>query len=231
MQEGTLAAWLVEDGLGVEEGQPIYTLEIEKSTLDVEAPAAGVLRHAAAVGRAYKVGEVIGEIDATGDAALSPSPGLAEPSPTVPAGIVDFFHGYMAAYGSGSLDALRPFYTDESFIWPNGRPAVHGWAEVRRMFEPSFAGFEISATVHVQEARPHGSECFLRFVTEVELTPRTGGLPTFVAFRDFAVLACEGGRWTILRNIDQPVSPEQLRADLERSPPVFVAGTKRATTA
>lgn len=62
MQEGTLAAWLVSDGQPVAEGQPIYTLEIEKSTMDVEAPAAGVLRHLGAAGTAYKVGEVIGEI-------------------------------------------------------------------------------------------------------------------------------------------------------------------------
>lgn len=62
MQEGTLAAWLVPDGQPVAEGQPIYTLEIEKSTMDVEAPAAGVLRHIGAAGTTYKVGDVIGEI-------------------------------------------------------------------------------------------------------------------------------------------------------------------------
>jgi pyruvate/2-oxoglutarate dehydrogenase complex dihydrolipoamide acyltransferase (E2) component len=62
MQEGTLSEWLVADGAAVAEGQPIYTLEIEKSAMDVPAPAAGVLRHIGVQGSTYKVGEVIGEI-------------------------------------------------------------------------------------------------------------------------------------------------------------------------
>lgn len=66
MQEGTLTTWLVADGQPVSEGTPIYTLELEKSTLDVEAPAAGILRHIGAAGTTYKVGDVIGEIASGG---------------------------------------------------------------------------------------------------------------------------------------------------------------------
>lgn len=62
MREGTLVAWLVADGATVAEGEPIYTLELEKSTMDVESPAAGVLRQTGVAGTTYKVGEVIGEI-------------------------------------------------------------------------------------------------------------------------------------------------------------------------
>jgi pyruvate/2-oxoglutarate dehydrogenase complex dihydrolipoamide acyltransferase (E2) component len=62
MQEGVLAAWIVEDGGRVREGDPIYTLEIEKSTMDIEAPANGLLRHLGQQGTTYKVGDVIGEI-------------------------------------------------------------------------------------------------------------------------------------------------------------------------
>jgi pyruvate/2-oxoglutarate dehydrogenase complex dihydrolipoamide acyltransferase (E2) component len=72
MQEGTIAAWLVPDGATVVEGQPIFTLEIEKSTLDVEAPAAGVLRQIVPAGEAHKVGTVIGEIVEASAAASAP---------------------------------------------------------------------------------------------------------------------------------------------------------------
>lgn len=68
MQEGTLATWLVPDGQPVAEGQPLYTLEIEKSTMDVEAPAAGVIKQIGLAGTTYKVGEVIGEIVPMGEA-------------------------------------------------------------------------------------------------------------------------------------------------------------------
>jgi len=70
MREGTLVAWLVPDGATVSEGEPIYTLELEKSTMDVESPAAGVIRHTGVAGTTYKVGEVIGEIGDTAAPAL-----------------------------------------------------------------------------------------------------------------------------------------------------------------
>jgi pyruvate/2-oxoglutarate dehydrogenase complex dihydrolipoamide acyltransferase (E2) component len=63
MQEGTIQAWLVDDGATVTEGQPIYTLEAEKTTTDIEAPASGVLRYTGATGTIYKVGTVIGRIE------------------------------------------------------------------------------------------------------------------------------------------------------------------------
>ena len=62
MQDGTLVEWLVSDGGQVAEGQPIYTLEIEKSTMEVEAPAAGALKQIGKAGETYQVGETIGEI-------------------------------------------------------------------------------------------------------------------------------------------------------------------------
>jgi pyruvate/2-oxoglutarate dehydrogenase complex dihydrolipoamide acyltransferase (E2) component len=62
MQEGTVTQWLVGNGQTVTEGQPIYTLEIEKSTLDVDSPASGTLKHHVGEGTTLKVGEIIGEI-------------------------------------------------------------------------------------------------------------------------------------------------------------------------
>jgi len=63
MQDGTLVEWLVADGGSVAEGQPIYNLEIEKSTMEVEAPAAGTLKQIGKAGETYQVGDTIGEID------------------------------------------------------------------------------------------------------------------------------------------------------------------------
>jgi len=61
-QEGTLVEWLVEDGGQVEVGQPLYTLELDKSVQEVEAPVSGTLKVIAKVGESYPVGELIGEI-------------------------------------------------------------------------------------------------------------------------------------------------------------------------
>ncbi len=80
MREGILVAWLAEDGTPVEEGQPLFTIELEKSTMDVQSPATGVLRQVGQAGVTYKVGELIGEIAeppaALGQATPQPVTGL-----------------------------------------------------------------------------------------------------------------------------------------------------------
>ena len=62
MQEGTLIEWLVKDGERVEDGAPLYTLELDKSVQEVAAPAAGTLKVRAETGQAYAVGALIAEI-------------------------------------------------------------------------------------------------------------------------------------------------------------------------
>ena len=63
MQEGTLVEWLVPDGGQVQEGAPLYTLELDKAVQEVTSPAAGKLRVHAEVGQIYPVGALVGEIE------------------------------------------------------------------------------------------------------------------------------------------------------------------------
>jgi len=63
MIEGILADWLVPDGGQVTAGQPLYALESEKSTQEIESPATGTLQIIAQVGVTYEVGTVIGMIE------------------------------------------------------------------------------------------------------------------------------------------------------------------------
>lgn len=62
MLEGTLVEWLVPDGGQVQEGAPLYTLELDKAVQEVTSTAAGKLKVHAAVGQVYPVGALIGEI-------------------------------------------------------------------------------------------------------------------------------------------------------------------------
>ena len=61
-QEATLAEWLVKDGEAVEEGQPLYSLELDKSVQEVEAPASGTLKVIKEAGEMYAIGDLIAEI-------------------------------------------------------------------------------------------------------------------------------------------------------------------------
>jgi len=63
MNEGVLVEWLVPDGGRAIEGQPLYALESEKSTQEVESPASGTLKVIAQVGETYEVGTLLALIE------------------------------------------------------------------------------------------------------------------------------------------------------------------------
>ncbi|WP_313806932.1 lipoyl domain-containing protein [Sphingobium sp.] len=62
MNEGMLAEWLVADGGQVNAGEPLFALESDKSTQEVEAPASGTLKILRQPGETYEVGTILGEI-------------------------------------------------------------------------------------------------------------------------------------------------------------------------
>nr|WP_087572973.1 lipoyl domain-containing protein [Sphingomonas sp. CDS-1] len=62
MNEGTLAEWLVADGGEVKAGEPLFALESDKSTQEVEAPVSGTLKILKQPGEVYEVGTILGEI-------------------------------------------------------------------------------------------------------------------------------------------------------------------------
>lgn len=62
-QEGTLTEWLVADGAKVEKGQPLYTLELDKSVQEIESPGTGALKVIGQVGEVYEIGALIAEIE------------------------------------------------------------------------------------------------------------------------------------------------------------------------
>lgn len=62
MNEGMLANWLKADGEAVTEGEPLFELESDKSTQEVESPASGVLRIIKSPGETYEVGTVLATI-------------------------------------------------------------------------------------------------------------------------------------------------------------------------
>jgi pyruvate/2-oxoglutarate dehydrogenase complex dihydrolipoamide acyltransferase (E2) component len=62
MNEAVLSEWLADDGAPVVAGQPLYSIESDKSVEEIESPASGTLKIIAAVGETYPVGTVLAEI-------------------------------------------------------------------------------------------------------------------------------------------------------------------------
>ncbi len=62
MREGVVVEWLVEPGAAVAVGQLIFTVESEKSAMEVESPFAGTFQPLVALGETYAVGTPIAEV-------------------------------------------------------------------------------------------------------------------------------------------------------------------------
>lgn len=61
--EVTLSEWMYSDGEEVAKGDIIYMAETDKTTVEIEAQASGVIRPTGDEGVKYKVGDVIGTIE------------------------------------------------------------------------------------------------------------------------------------------------------------------------
>jgi pyruvate/2-oxoglutarate dehydrogenase complex dihydrolipoamide acyltransferase (E2) component len=61
--EVQIVEWTVESGSSVLEGEIIYTVESDKSVLEIEAPVSGTLTIIEPAGEVYDVGHLVGRID------------------------------------------------------------------------------------------------------------------------------------------------------------------------
>ena len=83
METGKFANWLVKEGEAVQKGQPLFEIETDKSAMEVEAPAAGVLKGVcAAPGDVLPVGATIAWIAAKDEAIPSLNAKSAADAPT-----------------------------------------------------------------------------------------------------------------------------------------------------
>jgi pyruvate dehydrogenase E2 component (dihydrolipoamide acetyltransferase) len=71
MESGTIVKWLKSEGEPVEKGEPLYELDTDKVTQEVEAEASGVLLKIAVETGEVEVGRTIGFIGAEGEAVAS----------------------------------------------------------------------------------------------------------------------------------------------------------------
>jgi pyruvate dehydrogenase E2 component (dihydrolipoamide acetyltransferase) len=112
-ETGTLIRWLKEPGQSVAKGEPLMEIETDKATVEIEAPAAGVLANVTArPGDVVPVGQIIAVILASGETTpasrTSVGAGL-RPAPTAPARIpASPLAARMAAEHNLDLAQIRP---------------------------------------------------------------------------------------------------------------------------
>ena len=90
VQEALLAQWLKRDGDSVRKDEVLFVIETDKVTLEISAPADGVLKILVPEGQTVRVGATVGQIEETAgkraeEAKKPPEVPVPEaPSPPVP---------------------------------------------------------------------------------------------------------------------------------------------------
>jgi 2-oxoglutarate dehydrogenase E2 component (dihydrolipoamide succinyltransferase) len=79
---GVLSGWLKQNGDAVLDGEPIFSLETDKISTEVPAPAAGKLQIMVPAGEEVKIGQIVAMIDAV-DGATKSEPKEAAPKAAV----------------------------------------------------------------------------------------------------------------------------------------------------
>jgi pyruvate dehydrogenase E2 component (dihydrolipoyllysine-residue acetyltransferase) len=111
MESGTIVRWLKSEGEPVAKGEPLFELDTDKVTQEVEAEAAGVLLRIAVTEGEVPVGQTVAFIGAEGEdvpevAAAEPAEGTeAKPSEPEPAPVVEAAQETAVASGNGRIKA------------------------------------------------------------------------------------------------------------------------------
>jgi len=71
MESGTIVRWLKSEGEAVEKGEPLFELDTDKVTQDVEAETSGVLLKIAVAEGEVPVGETVAFIGEQGEDVLA----------------------------------------------------------------------------------------------------------------------------------------------------------------
>src|SRR5213593_1177258 len=81
MESGTIVKWLKAEGEPVEKGEPLYELDTDKVTQEVEADASGVLLKIAVEEGEVEVGKTIAVIGEQGEEVAISENGAKAPEP------------------------------------------------------------------------------------------------------------------------------------------------------
>ncbi len=126
MAEGRVVRWHAQEGEQVQKGQVLLTVETDKATCDLEAPASGILHILVAEGEEVPVGTVVGEIHEARQEGASPA--FAPETAGVPSDkkILASPRAKRLAAGHG---------VDLSQITPSGADGILSAADVERALE------------------------------------------------------------------------------------------------
>jgi len=180
MEYGKVVTWLKREGDTVAAGDPVAEIETDKTTVELEAPSAGVIQsiRVAAGTEGVRVGTVLATIAAAGAAAKAPQP--AKPQAAKPA---------------PQTDAPAPREERPAASQSTG---LHAVPEPDRSRQP--APVERHAHEPVEFPRPVGPQVAVNATPLAERMARLAGV-------DLATLAASAGGRVTRKDVERAIRP------------------------
>jgi len=116
--------------------------------------------------------------------------------------------GFADAYARGDVETLLSFY-DPEYVDASEGTAVRGREEMRTAFEATFSRFDGRLEIVPEEVLINGTWAIERGRFSIHLVDRASGTEQ-VSHRRYLELLTRraGGRWYILRDLDNEVPPQ-----------------------
>ena len=126
MDDGIITEWKVASGDRVRQGQILFDIETNKSVMEVESPASGVIRDLAPItGEPVAVGTVVGWIDADAEAGASLAAAAERTRTTSPsAATAGIDHATSSAKRAASVEGASVAPSDSIRATPLARRAA-----------------------------------------------------------------------------------------------------------
>ena len=116
-EKGTLLSWLKAEGQSVTQGEPLMEIETDKATVEIEAPASGILSNVtASAGDEIPVGNKIAVILGPGEVTTPAQPRESRPHPRIESGVDSgpAAHNSQSKPGAKPNPPISPFVKGES---------------------------------------------------------------------------------------------------------------------
>jgi pimeloyl-ACP methyl ester carboxylesterase len=182
MTTGRIAKWLVPSGAAVTRGQPLFEIETDKATMEIEAEADGTIRDLVDAGASdIPVGSVVAWIDRAGETA--PSSGAAPPPrpgdarmPDADSRLPGSPPSSMPADGQAKPKSavLRPDETGR----PRATPLARRLARERAIDLSSLVGSGPRGRIQAADFERHMAAQAPRAAVRPAMTSETGSPPT-----------------------------------------------------
>ena len=118
---------------------------------------------------------------------------------------------FLDAYHAQTLEAMQPFYNEETILLPPTGETFRGLDGVAAYLGPRFGGTVRQQAAEIVSVKTNGNFGTIRSNTYIQAEPKDGGPPQAFAFRVMTLVQRTPEGWKVYRDLTQSSRLEVVR--------------------